>query len=110
MEDLSIPSAKPVDLSVRKQEPTKLQLLPSYLQPYKYTGSAYIASLIAVGTGFPLDSIKTRQQTYKYKNVWECIVDTKKNEGIQGFYRGKLNFKFNRSKIATSIKKFNIFF
>jgi hypothetical protein len=89
MEDVSIPVAKPVELSARTEESIRLIQLPPFLKPYKHTTCAYIASLIAVGTGFPLDSIKTRQQTYKYKNVWHCIVDTKKNEGIRGFYRGR---------------------
>lgn len=61
---------------------------PDVLKPYRITFNSYAASVIAVSTGFPLDSVKARLQTYKYKSNWHCIVDTYKNEGIGGFYRG----------------------
>lgn len=61
---------------------------PHALKPYRPTLNSWFASLFAVAFGFPLDSVKTRLQTYKYNGNWHCIVDTYKNEGIIGFYRG----------------------
>lgn len=63
---------------------------PESLKPYRPTLNSWFASLFAVAFGFPLDSVKTRLQTYKYNGNWHCIVDTYKNEGILGFYRGML--------------------
>lgn len=62
---------------------------PAVLKPYRTNFNSIAASLIAVATGFPLDSVKTRLQTYKYNGNWHCIVDTYKNEGVIGFFRGK---------------------
>lgn len=61
---------------------------PEPLRPYRATVNSLFASVFAVTLGFPLDSVKTRLQSYKYKGNWACIVDTYKNEGVFGFYRG----------------------
>lgn len=37
---------------------------------------------------FPLDSIKTRMQTYHYRNFVDCITQTYQTERIRGFFRG----------------------
>jgi len=70
------------------QPPYILFEYPTPLKPYRTSFNSILASLIAVSTGFPLDSVKTRLQTYKYNGNWHCIVDTYKNEGLLGFFRG----------------------
>lgn len=67
---------------------SKNDRIPQWLLPYRQPLCAYAASMWAIGVGFPLDSIKTRQQTHKYRSVWNCVVDTHRSEGIRGFYRG----------------------
>lgn len=94
-DDFGLNLSKPVGLPFHDANSLKLINLPPVLQPYKQTACAYVSSLIALGTGYPLDSIKTRLQTYKYKSVWQCIVDTKKNEGVAGFYRGEYPHYYN---------------
>lgn len=37
---------------------------------------------------FPLDSVKTRMQTYKYDSFTDCVRHTYKTEGYRGFLRG----------------------
>lgn len=61
---------------------------PEPLRAYRTSTNSLVASVFAVILGFPLDSVKTRLQAYKYKGTWDCIVNTYKNEGIPGFYRG----------------------
>lgn len=61
---------------------------PQALKPYRTSLNSWFANVFAVAFGFPLDSVKTRLQTYKYNGTWHCIVDTYKNEGVMGFYRG----------------------
>lgn len=61
---------------------------PEPISAYRTSTNSLIASVFAVAFGFPLDSVKTRLQTYKYKGTWSCIVDTYKTEGVLGFYRG----------------------
>lgn len=83
--------------------------LPEYLLPYRQPVCAYLASVYAIGVGFPLDSIKTRQQTYRYKNVWQCVVETRKTEGIRGFYRGLIAPLLSSAAVrAMSVSMFNL--
>ncbi|KAG5364358.1 putative mitochondrial carrier C29A3.11c [Yarrowia sp. E02] len=55
---------------------------------YRTSIGATIGSLISTTATFPLDSIKTRQQTYNYRGTWHVIYDTYRHEGVKGFYRG----------------------
>ncbi|ODQ54224.1 mitochondrial carrier [Saitoella complicata NRRL Y-17804] len=55
---------------------------------YRTSISACGASIISTVVGFPLDTVKTRMQTYKYDSVWDCFAKTRKTEGINGFFRG----------------------
>ena len=42
---------------------------------------------------YPLDSVKTRLQAYKFNSFADCVRHTYKTEGFHGFYRG--NFPIN---------------
>src|SRR5438045_3814117 len=44
-----------------------------------------------------LDSVKTRMQAHKYASIPQCIVDTYKNEGTSGFFRGVCNLTWTYS-------------
>lgn len=80
--------------------PTQLYSFPTSLEPlnklrdnevvHKYRTSigATIGSLVSTTATFPLDSVKTRQQTYNYRSTWHCFRDTYSHEGLKGFYRG----------------------
>lgn len=43
----------------------------------------------ADGFQFPLDSVKTRMQTYKYDNFSDCVRETYRTERWRGFFRGE---------------------
>ncbi|KAK9325830.1 mitochondrial carrier domain-containing protein [Lipomyces orientalis] len=63
--------------------------LPSTWQrEYNTAVSAGLSSLVSTFVGFPFDSIKTRMQAYKFRSVLDCVMVTKKTEGIRGFFRG----------------------
>lgn len=50
---------------------------------------SYMAASCSLFVGYPLDTIKTRLQTYRYPNFWHCIKDTYLSDGgIYAFYRG----------------------
>lgn len=50
-------------------------------------GGMVQASLVTV-TGYPLDLTKARLQTKMYPDTMSCLINTVKNEGILGLYRG----------------------
>lgn len=95
------------DLSLAPK--SRNERLPEWFLPYRQTFCAYLASIYAIGVGFPLDSIKTRQQTHRYKSVWQCVVMTRHNEGLRGFYRGLVAPLLSSSAVrAVSVSMFNV--
>lgn len=50
--------------------------------------AASSASLVSTVIGYPIDSIKTRMQTYSYASIAACVRHTFQSEGYAGFYRG----------------------
>ncbi|RDL39029.1 Mitochondrial carrier [Venustampulla echinocandica] len=46
------------------------------------------ASAAAQSYQFPLDSVKTRMQTYKYNSFIDCVKHTYRTEKFRGFFRG----------------------
>lgn len=70
-------------------ESKAFRIFPQALLPYRSTVLAYGTSFVATTIGFPLDTVKTRMQTYKRFLLYQdCIVKTYRNEGVRGFYRG----------------------
>lgn len=50
---------------------------------------AYASSLVSTSVGFPLDTVKTRMQTYKsFTSIGNCVAMTFRHEGVRGFFRG----------------------
>ena len=50
--------------------------------------SAATASLLSTTIGFPIDSVKSRLQTFKYPSILDCIKATYATERLAGFFRG----------------------
>lgn len=66
-----------------------VRVFPDELQPWRSTILAYGASFVSTTVGFPLDTVKTRMQTYKNFNGYlDCVVKTYMKEGVSGFFRG----------------------
>jgi hypothetical protein len=61
-----------------------------WIKRYRTQVSASSASVLSTITAFPLDSVKTRLQTYPYNGFLHCVGKTYHSEGIRGFFRGTL--------------------
>ncbi|KIH95208.1 mitochondrial carrier protein [Sporothrix brasiliensis 5110] len=59
-----------------------------WVKRYRTEVSASLSSAISTACAFPLDSVKTRMQTYKYDGFTDCLRHTYANEGLRGFFRG----------------------
>ncbi|XXG97011.1 hypothetical protein Hte_003304 [Hypoxylon texense] len=59
-----------------------------WIKQYRTETAASTASVLSTITAFPLDSVKTRMQTYPYAGALDCVRVTYKSEGIRGFFRG----------------------
>ncbi|KAK6070552.1 mitochondrial carrier protein [Seiridium cupressi] len=59
-----------------------------WIKRYRTEVSASSASLFSTITAFPLDSVKTRLQTYPYNGFVDCVQKTYHSEGVRGFFRG----------------------
>ncbi|KAG0136570.1 mitochondrial carrier domain-containing protein [Tuber indicum] len=61
-----------------------------FAKKYRTEVAASASSCVSTFIAFPLDSIKTRMQAYKFRSFWDCVTQTQKTEGTRGFWRGSL--------------------
>ena len=55
---------------------------------YRVEVAASASSVLSTLTTFPLDSVKTRMQTYRYAGFVDCVKRTYSTEKLRGFFRG----------------------
>jgi hypothetical protein len=55
---------------------------------YRVEVAASASSVLSTLTTFPLDSVKTRMQTYRYAGFVDCVRHTYQTESFRGFFRG----------------------
>lgn len=61
-----------------------------FIKRYRTEVAASASSVLSTLTAFPLDSVKTRMQTYKYSGFVSCVKHTYQTEHLRGFFRGGL--------------------
>lgn len=59
------------------------------------------SSVLSTFTAFPLDSVKTRMQAYRYRHFTDCVQHTYETEGVKGFWRGSLAPLFSVTLVRT---------
>jgi len=59
-----------------------------WIKRYRTEVAAGMSSILSTFAAFPLDSVKTRMQTYKYDSFADCVRHTYKTENWRGFFRG----------------------
>ncbi|PQE17759.1 mitochondrial carrier protein [Rutstroemia sp. NJR-2017a BVV2] len=59
-----------------------------WVKRYRTEVAASVSSILSTFCAFPLDSVKTRMQTYKYNNFTDCVRHTYQTERFRGFFRG----------------------
>lgn len=60
----------------------------AFVKRYRIEVAASTSSVFSTLTAFPLDSVKTRMQTYQYKGFLDCVRHTYHTEKLGGFFRG----------------------
>ncbi|KIN05555.1 hypothetical protein OIDMADRAFT_153815 [Oidiodendron maius Zn] len=60
----------------------------TFLKRYRTEVAASASSVLSTFATFPLDSVKTRMQTYKFKSFSSCVRHTYQTERLRGFFRG----------------------
>lgn len=70
-------------------ESKAIKVFPDWLAPFRTSVIAYSTSLVSTTIGYPLDTLKTRMQTFKhFKSIFDCAKQTYVIDGFCGFYRG----------------------
>ncbi|CAN8103627.1 unnamed protein product [Discula destructiva] len=59
-----------------------------FIKRYRTEVAASASSVLSTLATFPLDSVKTRMQTYKYGGFVDCVRHTYRAEHMKGFFRG----------------------
>lgn len=59
-----------------------------FVKRYRTELAASSSSVFSTLAAFPLDSVKTRMQTYHYKGFLDCVRLTYQTEKLGGFFRG----------------------
>ncbi|KAF8470179.1 mitochondrial carrier domain-containing protein [Kalaharituber pfeilii] len=62
----------------------------AFIKRYKTEVCASTSSCLSTFVTFPLDSVKTRMQAYKFRSFLDCVHQTYQTEGMKGFWRGSL--------------------
>ena len=62
------------------------------VKKYRIEVAASMSSVLSTATAFPLDSVKTRMQTYRYSGFLDCVRRTYQTEHMRGFFRGRWPF------------------
>ncbi|OAA68792.1 mitochondrial carrier protein [Niveomyces insectorum RCEF 264] len=75
-------AAFPTALSAQHAHPQR------WVKRYRTEVCASMSSVLSTACAFPLDSVKTRMQTYKYAGFVDCLKATYHAEGLRGFFRG----------------------
>ncbi|KAG6005027.1 hypothetical protein E4U21_000542 [Claviceps maximensis] len=60
----------------------------SFVNRYRTEIAASSSSVFSTLAAFPLDSVKTRMQTYQYNGFIDCVKHTYRTEHLGGFFRG----------------------
>lgn len=60
----------------------------SFVRRYRTEIAASSSSVFSTMVAFPLDSVKTRMQTYQYNGFADCVKHTYRTENLAGFFRG----------------------
>ena len=71
--------------AVQKNSPSN-----RFIKRYRTEIAASSSSVFSTLAAFPLDSVKTRMQTYHYKGFLDCVRQTYHAEKLGGFFRGML--------------------
>lgn len=62
----------------------------SFVKRYRTEIAASSSSVFSTLAAFPLDSVKTRMQTYQYRGFIDCVKQTYRTEHLAGFFRGEI--------------------
>ncbi|KAM5345733.1 hypothetical protein ACJ41O_011594 [Fusarium nematophilum] len=68
--------------------PTNSPYHHHFIKRYRTEIAASSSSVFSTLAAFPLDSVKTRMQTYHYKGFLDCVRHTYRTEKLGGFFRG----------------------
>ncbi|KAH8678074.1 mitochondrial carrier domain-containing protein [Xylariales sp. PMI_506] len=82
------PSSGSPSSGANDNTPTNQAKPRRWIKRYRTEVSASSASVLSTLSAFPLDSVKTRLQTYPYNGFVHCVKTTYQSEGVRGFFRG----------------------
>lgn len=80
---VAMPHARGIEREPARERPN------AFVKRYRIEIAASSSSVFSTLVAFPLDSVKTRMQTYQYQGFLDCVKRTYRTEALGGFFRGK---------------------
>ncbi|KZF25517.1 mitochondrial carrier [Xylona heveae TC161] len=92
--DINMPESPsthdPRTLHVPYAPPPPTERPKRWVKHYRTEIAASTSSILSTFSAYPLDSVKTRMQAYKFDSLSDCLNHTYRTEGLRGFWRGVL--------------------
>ncbi|MCJ1482478.1 hypothetical protein MMC06_002643 [Schaereria dolodes] len=79
-----------VDSASMAKAPSSGPTPKHWAKKYRTEIAASSSSVLSTFATYPLDSVKTRMQAYRFLNFTDCVQHTYKTEGFKSFWRGSL--------------------
>ncbi|KAF2690829.1 mitochondrial carrier [Lentithecium fluviatile CBS 122367] len=86
--DISNAYGRPRDIQDVSRAVLRSEQAKRWTKRYRTEVAASSSSLLSTFVAYPLDSVKTRLQAYKFNSFADCVRHTYRTEGFHGFYRG----------------------
>ncbi|KAH7125435.1 mitochondrial carrier domain-containing protein [Dendryphion nanum] len=81
-------TSRPRDMTEVSRTVLRSEQAKRWTKRYRTEVAASSSSLLSTFVAYPLDSVKTRLQAYKFNSFTDCVRHTYKTEGFHGFWRG----------------------
>ncbi|KAJ4986467.1 mitochondrial carrier protein [Stagonosporopsis vannaccii] len=87
-QQLNAIASPPRDLTEVSRAVLRSEQAKRWTKRYRTEVAASSSSLLSTVVAYPLDSVKTRLQAYKFNSFSDCVRHTYQTEGLHGFWRG----------------------
>ena len=76
-----------------------------WMKMYRTEIAASSSSVLSTFLAYPLDSVKTRMQSYKFRHFTDCVQHTYRTEGGKAFWRGRTRMSVMGTRLMLQVSR-----